>query len=578
MKKILSLLMAALLCVSMIPLAGAVNEGGTGEFDAQLRLENVEWTKSEDGSYYSAKVVYAANVVSEAHQFMNVYVPAAYLEKGECCGYTADTAPIVLLNDCMGWNSSMPGGVNPQYIAAGFVFISCGARSRDLGALGKAPTAVVDLKSAVRMLRLNADLIPGDEERIVSIGTSGGGQMSSILGASGNMEEYYSYLYENGAAGISKLEDGTYVSTIDDDIFAAQCYCPITDLANGDLAYAWMRSGAGDTGFVGMFGGGAEFDELQLTLQARMADAYCDYVNRLGLVNADGEPLSADGVTSGSYYQQILDNISASFNTFVEKQTFPYSIVLGFGPMATTITYNTMDELMATYSNTEAWLVQNADGSYSITDLAAFIKGTNLVRNKNIPGYDPMDRSEENNAFGTADQTAVHYSASTAAVMAEMLKDESLKDLIAEEYAAIFNDYITEANDPYVLNQTYLMNSTQILLDTASGKQDADFAAHWRIRSGTADEHASFSVGYNLSLAAGMAGADVDYTLVWGMVHGDGEGATTGTFVEWVNEICPKSAVSPDTGDTSVAVYVVLTAIAVVSLAGVTVLKKKEQI
>ena len=538
MKKLLCLLLTIVLCIGMIPSAGAVGAEPSGEFDDRLRLETVDWVRSEDGSYYSAKVTYCANVVSEDIQFMNVYVPAAYIEGGTCGGYTADTAPMILLNNCMGWNSSVPGEADVRYTQAGFVYISCGARSRDLGALGKVPAPVVDLKSAVRMLRLNADIFPGDEERIVSIGTSGGGQMSSILGASGNMEEYYSYLYENGAAGISKQGD-KFVSSINDNVFAAQCYCPITDLANGDLAYAWMRSGAGDTEYVGMFGGGATFDELQLTLQSRMADAYCDYLNGLGIVNEAGQVLSAEGVTSGSYYEQILANISASFNAFVENQAFPYSVVLGFGPTATTLTYNSLDELLATYTDTESWLVQNADGSYSITDLAGFIKGTNLVRNKNIPGYDPMDRSEENNAFGTADQAAVHYSASTAAVMAEMLEDESLKDLLTEDYIAIFNDYITEANDPYVVNQTNLMNSTQILLDCAAGKQDADFAAHWRIRSGTADEHASFSVAYNLAMAAGMAGADVDYSLVWGMVHGDGEGSTTGTFIDWVKEICP---------------------------------------
>ena len=187
-------------------------------------------------------VVYCTNVVSPQYQFMNIYVPAAYIDGGECNGYTADTAPIVLLNNCMGWMSSTPSTVNEIYINEGFVYISCGARSRGAGenGEGKAPAPVVDLKSAVRMLRLNADVIPGDEEKIVSVGTSGGGQMSSILGASGNMDEYYAHLYENGAAGIAKV-GSEYVSTIGDDVYGAMCYCPIADIANADLAYAWSR-------------------------------------------------------------------------------------------------------------------------------------------------------------------------------------------------------------------------------------------------------------------------------------------------------------------------------------------------
>lgn len=545
MKKILSLLLSVVMCIAMIPAVYAAP--AEGEFDAALRLEEVNWEKSADGTYYSAKVEYCVNVTNPDYQYMNVYVPAAYLEDGEVNGYNAKTAPIILLNNCMGWNSSAPGTVDVGCINAGFVFIACGARSRDLGENGKAPTPVVDLKSAVRMLRLNADLIPGDEERIVSNGTSGGGQMSSILGASGNMEEYYSYLYANGAAGISKLPDGTYVSTINDDIYAAHCFCPIADLAHGDQAYAWMRYGAGDTGYVGMFTPGADFDELQFELAERLAESYCEYLNSLGIVNEDGEVLTADALGSGSYYEQTLANISASFNAFMEKQVFPYSVTVGPpGPAAITTTYNTADEFLATYKNVDQWLKKNEDGTYSVTDLAGFIKGTNLVRNKDIPGYDTMLRTEENNAFGTPDQTAVHYSAGVAAVMAEMLEDETLTDLLdgayygdeSLTYRDIFNAYIEEANDPHVVNQVYLMNATQILLDTANGAQDADFAPYWRTRNGTADEHTSFSTAYNLAMAAKMAGAEVDYSLVWGMVHGDAEGTTTGTFVNWVHEIC----------------------------------------
>lgn len=56
--------------------------------------------------------------------------------------------------------------------------------------------------------------------------------------------------------------------------------------------------------------------------------------------------------------------------------------------------------------------------------------------------------------------------------------------------------------------------------------------------SGTADQHTSFSVGYNIGLAASMLGYDVDYHMVWNMGHGSEEGNSTGTFIDWINEIC----------------------------------------
>ena len=68
------------------------------------------------------------------------------------------------------------------------------------------------MKSGVIALRANRDVIPSDTDRIISVGTSGGGQMGSIFGASGNMLEYYERLYAAGALGVTKNDDGTYLS------------------------------------------------------------------------------------------------------------------------------------------------------------------------------------------------------------------------------------------------------------------------------------------------------------------------------------------------------------------------------
>lgn len=56
--------------------------------------------------------------------------------------------------------------------------------------------------------------------------------------------------------------------------------------------------------------------------------------------------------------------------------------------------------------------------------------------------------------------------------------------------------------------------------------------------NGTADQHTSFSVAYNICLAAQVTGLESDYALVWAMGHGSNEGTTTGTFVDWINKIC----------------------------------------
>jgi acetyl esterase/lipase len=123
-----------------------------------------------------------------------------------------------------------------EALAAGWVVVSVGARGRDLQSAdgtyyGKAPAVIVDLKAAVRYLRSNKGRIPGDPDKIVSDGTSAGGAVSTLLGASGDSPLYDKYLSDLGAADAS------------DAILAVAAYCPITDLENADKAYEFAFGG-----------------------------------------------------------------------------------------------------------------------------------------------------------------------------------------------------------------------------------------------------------------------------------------------------------------------------------------------
>lgn len=550
MKKLLSIVLCLCMVFGLSTAAFASGEAsGAAPAVTSLEITAPAWVKSADGTYYSlTNVPYCTNVINPTYQYMNIYVPAAYLEGGSVHGYTADTAPIIIENNCMGWNSSAPARANAGYLAEGFVHISCGARSRNAeNGTGKMPAPVVDQKAAVRTLRLNAAVIPGDEEKIISLGSSGGGQMSSILGATGNMDEYYPYLYEIGAAGVD-LVDGQYVSTIRDDIFASMCFCPITDLNNADLAYAWMRYDAGETGAMTMFSGEIQFSPFQLALQNDLAVAFCEYINSLGIHNEEGELLSfnigPDGKPdprSGSFYDQILENISDAFNAWVAGNTVNGSFSVSGG--ASQEPYASWADYYASLKDPAAWLTyDSATGTFAVTDLAGFLNGTGLARNKNIPGFDTFFATEEGNGFGVPGEEGVHFSASVARVLAENYAEYAQMSGFAEQ--DVYN-YIMQAFRDDIQTQDYLMNSTQIMLDVAAGRQDADIADHWRTRNGTADEHTSFSVAYDLAMAAHMAGADVDYSLVWNMPHGADEGTTTGTFVDWVHEICAAPSGEP---------------------------------
>ena len=75
------------------------------------------------------------------------------------------------------WGSTNLSTNGQNALAAGFVVVSPGCRGRDntsiaLGYYGKAPAAMVDLKAAVRYIRYNTGVIPGNVDMIISSGGS----------------------------------------------------------------------------------------------------------------------------------------------------------------------------------------------------------------------------------------------------------------------------------------------------------------------------------------------------------------------------------------------------------------------
>ena len=147
---------------------------------------------------------YVANVIDSTYQYLNVYVPEA------ANGQT----PIFLRTYVGGYFSSKaqaPSGTDAsgRALQEGYVVVIPGARGWNAKVTkpdgstaftGKAPAGIVDLKAAVRYLRHNDNVMPGSAERIITDGTSAGGAMSSLLGATGNHPAYEPYLRALGAA------------------------------------------------------------------------------------------------------------------------------------------------------------------------------------------------------------------------------------------------------------------------------------------------------------------------------------------------------------------------------------------
>lgn len=346
-------------------------------------------------------IPYVASPVDVTYQSLNVSVPVAI------DGVTVDAsnAPILFANSVGGYMPSsvaeaegvggggmtgMPAGATPPAgaevasggnamlnrgervsnaklaLAAGYVVVEPGARGRTLvdanGVYyGVAPAAIVDLKAAVRYIRHNKGRIPGNTDWIVSSGTSAGGALSALLGASGDSPLFAPYLAEIGAADAS------------DAIFASGDWCPITDLEHADMAYEW-NWGANAL---------ASGEELDQAVSAELAAAFESYQAGLGLKGkADFEPL-----TAANYGDYMVHTYLA--------------------PAAETYLAGLSEADRAAYL-TESAFITYTDGKAGFTwvDFLAHVG----ARKKSAPAFDAFDLTTgENNLFGLGTTGARHF-------------------------------------------------------------------------------------------------------------------------------------------------------------------------
>ncbi len=250
-------------------------------------------------------------------QLINIYVPEN----------ATKASPILFHVNNGGWqansyptNTVMDGkeydGTNDKTGAAlreGFVVVSYGCRSRanapvDGKYLGHSPATMTDTKAAIRYLRHNRKALPaGNTDRIIITGTSGGGALSTVIAASGNSPDYYPSLYEIGAAGVTRLKDGTYVSdpASGDEVFAVIGYCPITDLEHSCAGYEWLFGHTREVMYLTGEMNYSQADEKTILAGSReLAAMYGPYVDGLGLKDEQGNSINSGNLRS--YIEKLM--------------------------------------------------------------------------------------------------------------------------------------------------------------------------------------------------------------------------------------------------------------------------------
>ena len=401
----MALLMLGTLAFALMP----VSSEETLEFPVNDYTEETLTSGSTNVTYRLYRhIAYVANPVDLDYQSLDVGVPV----KINGTDVDATNAPIILAAVNGGYMASsnlatgsskligaMGGGTNARLaLAAGYVVVLPGLRGWNLEAngtyYGKAPAAQVDLKAAVRYIRYNDDVMPGNSEWIVVYGVSGGGAQSALLGVSGNSPLFAAALTEIGAA------DAT------DEIYASAPYCPITDLDHADMAYEWEF---GTT----PIGSGSEL--VNQTFSQQLKDAFNVYQASLNLQGKNG----FGTITAENYGEYLVETyLVPSANEYLNALT---------------------EEDRDSYLSSHTWITWS-DGSASFTfeDFVSYI-----TRMKGLPAFDAFDLSAwENNLFGNSTTNARHFT------------DYSLQQDIGDPSAEIDSELQTTVN---MMNPMYFI-------------------------------------------------------------------------------------------------------------------------
>ena len=427
------------------------------------------------------KLVYCANPAEEI-QHLHLFAPECYFHGGTINGYSLHTAPIFLPNQVGGYMPGRPGepalndnGTPNTVLAAlmhGYVVCCPGIRGRAT-ASGKAPALIVDMKAVVRYLRHNAGLIPGDAEKMITSGTSAGGALSALTGASGNAAEYEPYLKAIGAA-----EER-------DDVFAANCYCPIINLENADAAYEWQFSE--ERSYHGWHGSG-EMNDGQMALAQQLKALFPAYLNSLSLQDEDGHALTLAEDGNGSFLeyvkQCVLRSAQKELDTHDSAGRLHWLSVPG----------SRVEE--------QPWLTIESGKAVDI-DWPGFIHA--ITRMKQTPAFDALDLSSpENDVFAAPGGHPQHFTS------------------FGMEHSAA-NGSMAEDDVIRLLNPMALLNAPGL-------------TRNWRIRHGAYDRDTSLAISVMLAVSLRMRGCNVDYHLPWGLPH-SGDYDLHELFA-WIDGLC----------------------------------------
>lgn len=434
-------------------------------------------------------IFYVTNVEDSVYQTLNIYVPIDLKNRKDSeipillrqyvGGYMASTANTPSATDASG-----------RALKEGYVVCIPGVRGSNSVVThngrkiytGIAPNGLLDLKAAVRYLRYNDVRLPGNSERIFIDGTSAGGAMSALIGATGNQQEYDSYLEAMGAAKAK------------DNVYGAICYCPITDLNHADMEYEWLYNCTNH--------GVRHLDSIQCTISDELASLAPQYINSLNLKDDQGHLITADNYRN--YLKKFL--IASAEKALEEGAEIPDSIGIvryaespdsGDGRAAPSFGPGGMDPADRGGMGPQGPQLTDFVKDIDLDKYLSYVASTREL--KTPPAFDQMGviiptPSPENNVFADSEGNPNNFT----------------------EFSYQHREHNASATLPSELSyRAKLMNPMYFIGDSVS----TDKAQKWYIRHGAKDRDTSFLVPVNLATKLKNAGYDVNFFLPWNRPH-----------------------------------------------------------
>ena len=507
---------ASILCACLSVGASAQSEL---KFDANAGVKSsLELYDGTTVSYTAyERLFYVTNVEDSTYQFLNVYVPD---------GATQQT-PIFLRTYVGGYMASpaaqpQAGDASGRALKEGYVVVIPGTRGRNSAIVadkayakahkgvkkgqtiytGRAPKAILDLKAAIRYLRHFDKQMLGNAERIITDGTSAGGAMSALMGATGNNPNYDIFLKAMGAADER------------DDVFASVCFCPIIDLDHADMAYEWL---------YGQTDSRQALDDTHKGYSNELAALFPAYVNSLNLRKPDGTPLNADNYLDYIKSEiiraaQIAKNAGADIPDSIGFSFTSEAGGMFAAPINGGATGGMKPKLPA--GGMPPMGGRPMRGRMGGKQVGEYITGLDMQKYlnyvvstqalKGVPAFDSQieginGASGENEEFGDETGNSVNFTEFTAQKSNTVLtKGVNLK--------------------------VALMNPMNFI-----GDPSTTVAPHWYIRHGARDRDTAFPVPLNFAIKLQNAGKDVNFLLAWNRPH-SGDYALDELF-EWIAKV-----------------------------------------